>query len=179
MDENRIREWITALITAMAVLAIGMAGCEESSDQAFIRAAGSGVLAEYSAEQIRLSGLTEMTRTGRGEKPARIEIYLDMLDRFNNRIKAPGQFRFELYEYIPRSSQPLGRQVAVWPEADLFEPEDNHRYWQDFLRLYKFVVDVEFRPPPGQMYVLQANCTTPAGKRLVDTRVLQLDNQTP
>lgn len=75
----------------------------------------------------------------------------------------------ELYQYVPRSSLPMGKRITVWDDVNLYRPEDNNQYWRDHLRAYKFDLQLNFLPQKGQTYILQATCITPSGRHLVDT----------
>jgi len=72
--------------------------------------------------------------------------------------------RFELYEYMLRSAEPKGRRVVIWSDIELVDPADNHKHWRDFLRAYKFELDL--RVDIHQAYILEATCRGPDGKRL-------------
>jgi len=99
---------------------------------------------------------------------ALIRAYVDVLDAFDCRIKAPGTFRFELYEYVPRSSNPRGRRVHLWGDIDLTDAAANSAYWRDFLRCYQFELPLSTAPTAGT-YVLEVTCRTIQGTRLSAT----------
>jgi len=96
-----------------------------------------------------------------------LNAYVGLLDAFGCQIKAPGVLRFELYQYVPRSAEPKGQRLAIWPDIDLTHPATNNRYWLDFLRAYEFKLDA----PAGlnETYVLEATCMCPDGRRLTAT----------
>ncbi|MBN1818366.1 MAG: hypothetical protein JW828_13480, partial [Sedimentisphaerales bacterium] len=73
----------------------------------------------YLPTHIRIMGLTGFKLGEYGTDTAALEVYIDMLDRFDSRIKAPGVFRLELYEYVPRSSNPRGKRIMIWDDIDL------------------------------------------------------------
>jgi len=118
----------------------------------------------FAAARIGILPLTELTRPGNNGQAAVLTIYIDFLDAFGSRIKAPGVLRFELYEYVPRSAEPRGQRIAVWPDIDLTHPTENNRCWQDFLRAYEFTLDA----PAGleKTYILETTCICPDGRRL-------------
>jgi len=121
----------------------------------------------FAPARIGILPLTELSRSGGSSQAAVLTIYLDLLDAFGSHIKAPGVLRFELYEYVPRSAEPKGQRIAVWPDIDVTNPAENNRYWQDFLRAYEFTLDA----PAGldKTYVLEATCICPDGRRLSTT----------
>ena len=92
-----------------------------------------------------------------------------MLDIFDSRIKAPCRFRFELYEFLPRSSQKLGTRIFMWEEFDLTGAKANNAAWKDHLRAYQFDLPLEVAMVANKPYMLQVTCMTADGKRLTDT----------
>lgn len=124
----------------------------------------------FAPARIGILPLTELGRSGDGGQAAVLTIYLDMLDAFGSHIKAPGVLRFELYEYVPRSAEPRGQRITVWPDVDVTNPVENNRYWRDFLRAYEFALDA----PAGldKTYILEATCICPDGRRLSATSPL-------
>ena len=114
------------------------------------------VYTRYTPAKIDIMPLTELIRAGDTEVVSRLKVYVSLLDSFDCQIKSPGVFRFELYEYVPRSAEPKGRRIIIWPDIDLTEQEENNNYWQDFLRAYKFNLDFELRN--NQSYILQVTC---------------------
>jgi hypothetical protein len=124
----------------------------------------------YSQVKIDIMPLTEVIKTGEAQQ-ARINIYASLLDAFSHQIKAPGVFRFELYQYVQRSSEPKGKRIVLWPDIDLTDPVINSEYWRDFLRAYEF--NFPFTGGPNQNYILEATCLCPSGKRLTDEFILK------
>jgi len=121
----------------------------------------------FAPARIGILPLTELSRSASSGQAAVLTIYLDLLDAFGSHIKAPGVLRFELYEFVPRSAEPKGQRIAVWPDIDVTNPVENNRYWQDFLRAYEFTLDA----PAGldKTYILEATCICPDGRRLSTT----------
>jgi hypothetical protein len=118
----------------------------------------------YAPAEIAVSPLTKIDRKLDAKGQVVIRAYVSLMDGFGNQIKAPAVFRFELYEKVVHSSEPKGKRVVVWPDVDLKTPVENNRYWQDFLRAYKF--DLDFQPQKGKNYVLQVTGLCPNGRRL-------------
>jgi len=116
----------------------------------------------YVPVKIDIMPLTEFVRPDNAQP--KINIYVSLIDPFGSQIKSPGMFRFELYEYMPRSADPKGKRPIIWPDIDLSDPITNNSYWQDFLRAYEFSLPCE--QTNGKDYILQVTCLCPNGKRL-------------
>jgi hypothetical protein len=119
----------------------------------------------YQATDIRIVGLSGFSEERYGQIGSQMEVVVEMLDSFGMRIKSPGVFRIELYEYLPRSNDPKGKRVFAWPDADLTRPSDNNTVWRDFLRAYRFDLSMDLRPVIPSSYILEVTCLTPTGKR--------------
>ncbi|MHC4260611.1 MAG: hypothetical protein ACYSTF_09425 [Planctomycetota bacterium] len=168
---------ITTWIVSCAFLLV-TAGCESAPDAPTDLPTGNGngpdrlfMYARYAPEKIYVLPLTEFVPAARDPEPSRIKIYVSVLDAFDCQIKTPGRFRFELYEQVPRSAEPKGKRITIWPDIDLNEPLDNNKYWQDHFRAYEFTLD--FTPERGRGYILKATCLCPNGRRLSATFVLK------
>jgi hypothetical protein len=120
--------------------------------------------APYTPVKIDIVPLTEFAGINELGEVSRIKVYVSLLDSFGYQIKTPGIFRFELYEKVPRSAEPKGGRIALWPDIDLNDVVENNRYWRDFLRAYEF--SLPFESEAGQNYILEATCICPNGKRL-------------
>jgi hypothetical protein len=110
---------------------------------------------------VEILPLTELVG---GEQNVRLNAYVALLDAYGEKVKAPGVFRFELYEYVQRSSEPTGQRLAIWPDIDLNDPADNQEHWRDFLRAYEF--SLISQASPEETYILEVTCLCPNGKRL-------------
>jgi len=117
----------------------------------------------YVAVKVDIIPLTEYVWSGDGQEPKEINVYASLLDSFGCQIKSPGVFRFELYEKVLQSAEPKGRRIAIWSDFDLTEPAENNRYWQDFLRAYRF--NLELEKQINQSCILQVTFLGPDGKR--------------
>lgn len=151
------------------VFVLGQVSCEQQAvnDQLTSKADASPDLSAYTGyapSRIDITPLTEVVRTGDAENGSTITVYVSLLDSHDSQIKSPGIFRFELYEYAQRSSDPKGRRVVIWPDIDLTAAAKNNEYWRDFLRAYEFNLDCE--PQNKHSYILQVTCMCPDGKRL-------------
>jgi hypothetical protein len=118
----------------------------------------------FGPARIRILPLTELPASTGSSQAVTLNAYIGVLDAFGCQIKAPYILRFELYQYVPRSAQPKGQRLAIWPDIDLTHPTANNKYWRDFLRAYEFKLDA----PAGlnETYVLEATCMCPDGRRL-------------
>ena len=117
----------------------------------------------YAPVKIDILPLTEFVGPGNTQQ-SKINIYVGLLDPFGSQIKSPGMFRFELYEYKQRSSEPKGKRAVIWPDVDLTDSVTNNDYWRDFLRAYEFSLPCE--QTGTKDYILQVTSLCPNGKRL-------------
>jgi len=115
-----------------------------------------GANAIFAPVKVKILPLTKFIDVRSTEGKTAIKSYVSLIDSFGSQIKAPGIFRFELYEYSQRSSEPKGKRVAIWPDIDLTNPAKNNDYWRDFLRAYEF--NLPFEPAGDKSYILQTNC---------------------
>jgi hypothetical protein len=119
-------------------------------------------------EKIKFNQLTEFAQNGQ------ITAYIDVLDQFGSRIKAGGIWRFELYEYVPRSAEPKGTRLYLWPDINLTDAKTNFGLWQDYLRCYKFDLNPDIDLAGDKTYVLQAIFFTAGGKQITDSIELKI-----
>lgn len=155
------------------LLLLAAVGCEapqvgpkgsESPSQAPADCNEAFAYASYIPVKVEIMPLTEYTASGSVEKEPNIEVYMSLSDSFGSQIKSPGIFRFELYEKVPRSAEPKGKRIILWPDIDLTNIAENENHWRDFLRAYQFNLPVESQI--SQNCILQATCICPNGKRL-------------
>jgi len=121
--------------------------------------------------QVEVLPLTELLD---GPQGTRLNIYVCLLDAYNEKIKAPGTLRFELYEYVQRSSEPKGQRIAIWPDIDLNSPIENQKYWRDFLRAYEFTLAAQ--ASKNKTYILEVTCLCPSGRRLSTEWAVKSEN---
>lgn len=145
-------------------------GCEEQfqGQQADFPAIEMQKACLFVPEKIKLNQLTEFAQGWQ------ITAYIDVLDQFGSRIKAAGIWRFELYGYVPRSAEPKGTRLYIWPDIDLTDAKTNFGYWQDYLRCYKFDLNLDIDLAGDKTYILQAVCFTAQGTRIADSVELKL-----
>jgi hypothetical protein len=153
-------------IISLGVL-ITFVGCQpEQIDSA--SGQGASVSACFKAHWVDIMGLTRIADSKEDEDVKVINIYVDILDKFEDRIKSPCTFRFEFYEYVPRSSRNKGERLDFWDNVDLTSPETNNMYWKDHLRAYQFGFDFNVEIKTGATYILEVMCMTTDGRRLTD-----------
>lgn len=160
---------IFEFVKPVLLIALLITGCESPPQTTTTPKTESIAPAElcwsYQATDIRIVGLSGFAEPRYGQIGSQLEVVVEMLDGFGIRTKSPGIFRIELYEYVPRSSEPKGKRVFAWPDVDLTRPSDNNGYWRDFLRAYRFDLSTDLRPVIPSSYILEVTCITPAGKR--------------
>ena len=91
-----------------------------------------------------------------------------------NSYYSVGIWRFELCEYVPRSAEPKGTRLYIWPDIDLADAKVNYGLWQDYLRCYKFDLNLDIDLAVDKTYILQAVCFTTQGTRITDSVELKL-----
>ncbi|MCE5341631.1 MAG: hypothetical protein LLF92_10995 [Planctomycetaceae bacterium] len=147
-------------ILVMTLSLLAMSGCqvsEKAPEKHF------GIFQKASIfvpQKISFNQLTEFS------KPWQITAYIDVSDQFNSRLKAQGIWQFELYSKVQRSADPAGGRIKLWPDFDLTDAKENNLLWQDYLRCYKFELNLDSELTGT--YVLEAVCFTAEGKRLSD-----------
>ena len=109
-------------------------------------------------ERIRISALTEFVPVPSAPDKVQIKTLVELIDPLDTPIKTAFVARFELYEFLPLSSNPRGRRLTIWPERDLYDLGTNDELWEDFLRGYEFYLPLEFVPQPDKKYLLEVNC---------------------
>ncbi len=163
-----------------AIIAITAAGCEIPDNPADSNISPArrrqytiGAACVFTPERIRIIGLTEIVPGAGLGGEAVLSVYVDIFDAYDSHIKAPVTFRFELYEFVPRSSESRGNRLMIWPDIDLTNPGVTNGYWHDYLRTYNFDLPMNFRPAPEATFTLEATCTTQEGKRLSNKRQIK------
>ena len=163
---------VTARILFLVLLFV-VAGCEppqvgvkriEPPPKADNDCNEASIYARYVPAKIHIMPLTEYTAVSNVVEEPGIKVYVSLLDSFGYQMKSPGVFRFELYEKVPRSAEPKGKRIDIWPDIDLTDVVENNNCWRDFLRAYEF--SLPFDLEVSQSRILQATCLCPNGKRL-------------
>lgn len=157
-------------------LFIFIAGCEPASSPPQVPPEAKGGLdlssfyTRFAPTKIDILPLTELIPAG-GNQRNRLNLYVSLLDTFGSQIKSPGVFRIELYDYVQRTADRKGKRTGIWPDIDLTDPVENDRYWNDFLRAYRFDLPVEYAS--GQDFILHVTCLCPNGSRLTSNFTLR------
>jgi hypothetical protein len=166
---------IVSVIVQMFLLLLCGTGCEPANIELSSKDdSGFKQLSEYGPVKIDIMPLTEFAAADNGEKPSKIKVYVSLLDSFDCQIKTPAVFRFELYDKVPRSAEPKGKRILIWPDIDLKDAVKNNEYWRDFLRAYEF--NLPFEPENSKSYILQITSLCPGGKRLSAEFILKSTN---
>ena len=164
MKSVRVIFWVVLLIFFISNL-----GCEPASRPVQVPPEAkndlnlSSFYTRFAPTKIDVLPLTELIQATTGQK-TRLNLYVSLLDAFGSQIKTPGVFRVEIYDYMQRSAEPKGRRIAIWPDIDLTDPTANNKYWNDFLRAYRF--DLPLEQGGVRDYILQVTCLCPNGSRL-------------
>lgn len=119
----------------------------------------------YEPTSTQILPLTEFT------DDSKINVFVSLEDNFASALKAPAVFRFELYNRLPRSADPKGARVNIWPDINLTDVRNNNEHWKDFLRAYEF--NINFQPDKDKHYILQVTAFCEGGKRLTAEYVLK------
>ena len=150
------------------VFVFSQTGCEQPPlpTEPLPKAEDSGVSVGtgYAPVKLNIMPLSEFVSLAGTEGTSKINVYVSLLDSFGCQIKSPGVFRFEIYEYVQRSSEPKGKRIAIRPDIDLTDAVQNNKYWRDFLRAYQF--NLPFEPADSRSYILQVTFLCQTGKRL-------------
>ena len=138
-------------------------GCEKHQKTASvsrpIKPIDANSLCAFAPSEIEILPLTAFS------DDEKLTVYVNLLDVYKTKIKAPVILRFELYERTESMLGSSGKRVLIWPDFDLSDPGQNNIYWRNFLRAYEF--EFEFAPKQNQKYFLQTTCITPLGQRLI------------
>lgn len=145
------------------------AGCEQGAITG--RSVNASVYTGFAPAKVEIMPLSELIRPTEDQEGTRINAYVSLVDSFGCQIRAPGVFRFELYQRILRSAEAKGRRVMLWPDIDLINTSKNNGYWRDFLRAYEFNLDFDSANSNG--YILQVTFHCPTGRRLSAEYILK------
>ena len=99
-----------------------------------------------------------------------IDVRIEALDAYEEKTKAFGAFRFELYQYKPNSADPRGSRIAAWVQ-DISKPEDNALLWEKYHRMYLFKLGWLEPIPIGERFVIETIFQSPFTPRLFDRHV--------
>ena len=164
---------VTARILFLVLLFV-VAGCEppqvgvkriEPPHKADNDCNEASIYARYVPAKVDIMPLTEYTGVSNTAEEPAIKVYVSLLDSFGYQMKSPGVFRFELYEKVPRSAEPKGKRIDIWPDIDLTDVVENNNCWRDFLRAYEF--NLAFDAGANHSYILEVTCSLATGRRLL------------
>ncbi|MCF7973497.1 MAG: hypothetical protein K9N55_06755 [Phycisphaerae bacterium] len=134
--------------------------------------ANQGPTRIFTPNQVNIIPLTHYVNATKPAELDYIRVYVELLDDYQSQVKAPGIFRFELYNRALRSVEPMGKRIDIWRDIQLNNPGENNEYWREYLRTY------EFRLPLQHIleghFILQCTFTTPQGKRLTSHKTVYL-----
>ena len=99
-----------------------------------------------------------------------IDVRIEAIDHYGDPTKAFGDFRFEMYSFLPNSTDPKGKRMAVWQEA-MMKPEKNLLHWDKVTRTYDFKLQWNKPIPVGKRFVLVAVFSSPFTERFFSQRV--------
>jgi hypothetical protein len=154
------------ILTVCTILWIAICGCEPPQTKPLNAEQCISRIEAYGQATLEIVGLSELKAVAGEQDAAKLKIFVKELDSFGSAIKAPCVFRVELYEYAARSPSPLGKRLEIWPDIDLTNSCKNNDQWRDHLRAYEFNFDVSSKLEFGRVYIIEATCISPPGKRL-------------
>lgn len=83
-------------------------------------------------------------------QPAQVMAYITPQTRPERDIL----YRFELYHYLPRSANPRGKRVAIWPDFNLGKPEPENPLWDPQTGSYRVCLPVP-APLSENVYLIE------------------------
>ena len=102
--------------------------------------------------------------------PDRIDVFVELLDQFNDPIKSTGKFRFEFNtSRVKPSANRRGKRLAS-SMVDLTKLEDNQAKWDKTTRCYHLTLEMPTLPERANQFELVV--TFMRGYRLEDQLVL-------
>jgi hypothetical protein len=129
------------------------------------------VYSRYSPVKADILPLTGVVKTDNEEK-LQLNLYISLLDAFGTQLKSPCIFRLEMYQKVQRSAEVKGVRLVIWPDMNLVEPEENNKYWRNYLRAYEFSLPLDKQT--GQSFIVEVTCLCPNDKRLTADFTLDL-----
>lgn len=161
------------LFHTLLCIPIFTTGCElfHKSQQTVVYKSG------FHVESVRIQpAFTKILEADPEKKlPARIEVYLQFRDQFQDSMKAPALCRFEMYHHRPAFSDPRGKRFDKngVQEISLLDLQINQEHWDSISRCYRLTLDLPEISSSMKQIVLQATCTFEPDFRLQDMIVLQ------
>ena len=115
------------IIIASVIL---LAGCGQMSEMSLFNTASPGV---------HLLDMTGFAPAASGEGTV-LRVFVQP-----DKIEQDLCFRFELYVYIPRSSNPRGKRIVLWPDMEVKANASSNSQWREHLKFVCF----QLLPPYG------------------------------
>lgn len=151
--------------SAAAILLLTAVGCEPTSTSRPQPTPGdSGIYEQYQPQKALFLPLTEIKPPKQQFTTETITAFVALQDTGNSAIKAPGIFRFELYQYAPRTAEGRGKRLQLWDDINLTNFPENNNHWRDYLRAYEFELEYEFAA--DGKFVLEVTFISSESKRL-------------
>ncbi|MCE5276618.1 MAG: hypothetical protein ABFD92_03940 [Planctomycetaceae bacterium] len=93
-----------------------------------------------------------------------LDVRVEALDAFGDTTKAFGTFRFELFSFVPGTTDPRGGRLITW-QVPLGDVKSNMMHWQKMDRNYRFRLQWS-GAEPGAQYVLVVYYSSPYTQRI-------------
>ena len=103
-----------------------------------------------------------------------LAVACEILDRFDDPIKAVGVMRFEAYDFAQSQPERKGPRVGFWPDVRVDSLETIQQHWDGVWGLYRFNLNWDHPFRPGQRFVLEATLTSPQGQQFSSSHILQV-----
>ena len=121
-------------------------------------------------KKIRIHPLTTVRTAKEAGSITVLDVRVEALDADGNTARAFGNFRFELFSFMPNSTEPKAGKLVTW-EVPLSDPKTNLVHWNNINRAYEFKLQWDSGITAGRKYVLVAIFASPYTKRLFTERV--------
>lgn len=150
-----IRQWIV-LVTLLAAVGFILTGCDTGRpDDIF----DSTPEPPGPVQELRISALTEFVYLPDNPQ-VQLRVMAELMDAAEQSVQQPCIWRFELYDFVARSSQIRGHRITIWPDMDLTAASEDDTHWKPFLKGYEFYLPLEHELQGGKKYVLEATAMT-------------------
>jgi hypothetical protein len=151
---RKTRQWIVSVAFLLS-LGFVLTGCGSSPKGPVLDSAKT----PGPVQELRISALTEFVYIP-NHPQVHLKVMTELLDASEQPVRQPCSWRFELYDFIPRSSEPRGFRLMIWPDQDLTVSGEEAAHWKEFLTGYEFYLPLDHELKPGKKYVLEATAMT-------------------
>jgi hypothetical protein len=153
----------------LVVMAISLSGCE--SEPRYIQTIDPNPN-EFHIEKIHIHpSFTALRRSNNDlAYPDQIDVFVELLDQFNDPIKSTGKFRFEFNAASSKPSANRRGERLSSSLVDLTHLEDNQAKWDKTTRCYQFTLEMPGLPEKAKQFELVV--TFMRGYRLEDKLIL-------